>query len=133
MGTCVGVDRGTLVGTQLVAEGGLTWDLNVLGVGTARSSAEREKESTKRGSAGEWGLCGRSWKDLERARTLNRYKHRWELLRSQLGRETNCLQCSLLCQVLWVFISNVNSLYHGSRGGRHTPDSVLCRSSERMT
>lgn len=72
MGTCVGVDRGKLVGTQLVAEGGLTWDLNVLGVGTARSSAEREKESTERGSAGEWGLCGRSWKDLERARTLNR-------------------------------------------------------------
>ena len=39
------------VDTQLVVDGGLTWDLNVLAVpiiGTARSSLETEEEGSKR-------------------------------------------------------------------------------------
>lgn len=45
----VGVDGGEHGGTQLVADGRLTRDLNVLSVGTAGSSAKTEEEGTERG------------------------------------------------------------------------------------
>lgn len=54
MGTHMSVDRRKHVGTQLVADGGLTWDLNVSSVETAKSSAETEKEGTKKTPEGAW-------------------------------------------------------------------------------
>lgn len=46
------MDKGKHVGTQVVADGGLTWDLNVCSVEIAKSSAETEKEGTKKAPEG---------------------------------------------------------------------------------
>lgn len=82
------MNRWRHVGTWLVADGGLTWDLNVLSVGTARSPAGAE-EGIKVGQK-DFGDCGESLRDLAHS---EQYKHWRELLRTLLGWETSCLQC----------------------------------------
>lgn len=66
------MDKGKHVGTQVLADGGLTWDLNVRSVETAKSSAETEKEGTKKAPEGAQRVCGTSVRELERETTLNK-------------------------------------------------------------